>query len=103
MTIDHRKQVLDTWVSEQLGAAVVGEAASSDAFFRRYFRYAMNEKTFIAMDAPPQHGECKTFVARARLLASADIHVPDVLAENHHQGFLLLSDLGKFFLETTQE
>jgi len=46
------------------------------------------------MDAPPEHEDCRPFVAVARLFAAAGVHVPQVLAEDFDNGYLLLSDLG---------
>lgn len=68
--------------------------ASSDASFRRYFRFTQQNDTFIVMDAPPEHEDCRPFVAIARLFKQAGVHVPQVLREDLEQGFLLLTDLG---------
>jgi len=46
------------------------------------------------MDAPPQHENCAPFVQIAKLFGDAGVHVPQVLAQDLSQGFLLLSDLG---------
>lgn len=48
----------------------------------------------IAMDAPPEHEDCRPFVRVARLMADAGINVPRVLHEDLERGFLLLTDLG---------
>ncbi|ABI60589.1 MULTISPECIES: aminoglycoside phosphotransferase family protein [Nitrosomonas] len=68
--------------------------ASADASFRRYFRVAFPRETLIAMDAPPQLEDCRPFLHAASVFAKASIHVPDIVAQNLDQGFLLLSDLG---------
>jgi aminoglycoside/choline kinase family phosphotransferase len=69
--------------------------ASSDASFRRYFRVTRpGERSLIVMDAPPSHEDCAPFVRVARLFSEAGVHVPEILAEDLQQGFLLLSDLG---------
>ncbi len=47
-----------------------------------------------AMDAPPPQEDCAPFVRVAGLFAAAGVHVPEILAEDLAQGFLLLSDLG---------
>ena len=70
-------------------------AASSDASFRRYFRWEAQGRSFILMDAPPPQENCRPFVAVAALLAEAGVQVPEVLAEDLERGFLLLSDLGR--------
>ncbi|HCN45492.1 MAG TPA: aminoglycoside phosphotransferase [Pseudomonas sp.] len=102
---DVRLQHLTVWLDEQLaslfrtqgwGAVPAGSltAASSDASFRRYFRWEAEGRSFIIMDAPPPQENCRPFVDIARLLASAGINVPVIHAEDLDRGFLLLSDLG---------
>lgn len=71
------------------------ETASADASFRRYFRVTWPDGgTRIVMDAPPSHENCQPFLQVAALFEDAGVHVPEVLAKNLDQGFLLLSDLG---------
>jgi aminoglycoside/choline kinase family phosphotransferase len=69
--------------------------ASADASFRRYFRVNVNGETRIVMDAPPPQEDCRPFVRVAALMREAGINVPQVIAQDLEQGFLLLSDLGK--------
>ncbi len=45
------------------------------------------------MDAPPQHEDCVSFLHVAKVFSEANVHVPEVLAQDLKQGFLLLSDL----------
>ena len=68
--------------------------ASSDASFRRYYRVAFEGKTRIAMDAPPEHEDCRPFIHVARVFLAAGVHVPEILEQDLEQGFLLLTDLG---------
>ncbi len=69
--------------------------ASADASFRRYFRIATHGgDNRIVMDAPPAHENCEPFVRIAGLLRHAGCQVPDVLAWDEAQGFMLLSDVG---------
>ncbi len=68
--------------------------ASADASFRRYFRIRSGAQSWIVMDAPPQHEDCRPFVHVAALLHQAGVHVPAVLAQDLERGYLLLSDLG---------
>lgn len=70
-------------------------AASSDASFRRYFRWESSPHSFILMDAPPPQENCRPFVEMASILAETGVHVPDILAADLERGFLLLSDLGQ--------
>jgi hypothetical protein len=86
---------LTRWVFEDLGFAGGRIApASGDASFRRYFRVARGEDSYIAMDAPPEKEHLEPFVSVARMLLGIGLNVPVILAQDARQGFLLLSDLG---------
>ncbi|OZA28907.1 MAG: aminoglycoside phosphotransferase, partial [Hydrogenophilales bacterium 17-61-9] len=95
-----RLQALKAWAALQLGAESIEIVpASADASFRRYFRVALNqggakERDYIVMDAPTAHEDCRPFITVARLFADAGVHVPQVMAQDLQQGFLLLTDLG---------
>ena len=90
-----RLQALQDWAARQLGGDSLDIApASADASFRRYFRVTAKGRDYIVMDAPPAHEDCRPFIAVARLFADAGVHVPQVLAQDLDQGFLLLTDLG---------
>jgi len=69
-------------------------SASSDASFRRYFRWHSGVHSLILMDAPPTHENSLPFVQISQLLLGAGVHAPFVLAQDLEQGFLLLTDLG---------
>jgi N-acetylmuramate 1-kinase len=71
--------------------------ASADAGFRRYFRLSGGAaaSSFIVMDAPPEHENCAAFVKIATLMHEAGVRVPQVLAWDQAQGFMLLNDLGQ--------
>ncbi len=94
VTSDPRKHAIDQWVSAYLGESVVGEPASADASFRRYFRYFHGDSSLVAMDAPPTQENCRPFVDIAGRLKRAGLHVPDIVHQDLQQGFLLLSDMG---------
>ncbi|HEX4943926.1 MAG TPA: phosphotransferase, partial [Usitatibacteraceae bacterium] len=70
------------------------QPASADASFRRYFRVSSEDRTWIAMDAPPEREDCRPFVKVASLMRAAGVHVPEIVAQDLAQGFLLLTDLG---------
>ncbi|UJP02551.1 MAG: phosphotransferase [Nitrosomonas sp.] len=90
-----RKQLLERWLQDQFPAQPFTlQPASADASFRRYFRAALGDRTFIVMDAPPQREDCTPFLRVAEILAASGVHVPEILAQNLDLGFLLLSDLG---------
>ncbi|MDO8436774.1 MAG: phosphotransferase [Nitrosomonadaceae bacterium] len=90
-----RLQLLESWLKTQFpGKSFTLSPASADASFRRYFRATFNDGTLIIMDAPPQQEDCTHFINIAKTFAMAGVHVPEVLAQDLTQGFLLLSDLG---------
>ena len=102
---DIRLQSLKLWLDEQLPALFADRdwgavppatltGASSDASFRRYFRWEGGGRTFIVMDAPPPQENCKPFVDIAHLLSKSGANVPLIYAQDLAQGFLLLNDLG---------
>lgn len=93
--MDARFYQLEHWLQTTLGYKNYQIApASADASFRRYFRVIRGRESVIVMDAPPEREDCAKFVRVARRLAEAGINVPQVLAEQLDDGFLLLSDLG---------
>ncbi|HEX5092086.1 MAG TPA: phosphotransferase [Burkholderiales bacterium] len=94
--VDPRLARLTRWIAGPLdGAPCTLAPASADASFRRYFRATLGDgRSFIAMDAPPEHEDCRPFVHVAALLRGAGVHAPEVVAQDLEQGFLLLGDLG---------
>ncbi|TKJ62676.1 aminoglycoside phosphotransferase [Pseudomonas sp. CFBP13506] len=112
---DLRLQQLEVWLEEQLPILFNAQdwgpvppatltAASSDASFRRYFRWEGGGRTLVVMDAPPPQENCKPFVDIAYLLATSGINVPKIYAEDLPRGFLLLNDLGtKTYLDVIDE
>jgi len=104
LTKDRRLEDLGAWLGTF--PALNGfqlETASADASFRRYFRVGVGERTWIAMDAPPEREDSLPFVRVAACLESMGLNAPEVLAANLQQGFLLLSDLGdREYLETLE-
>lgn len=94
--LDERLNILSRWVEELIGSAVELKPASSDASFRRYFRvFCPDERTYIAMDAPPEHESVAIFARAARYLNEAGLNVPVVHSLDESRGFALLSDLGE--------
>ena len=48
--------------------------------------------SLVVMDAPPDKEDCQPFVHVAQLMAQAGLRVPEVLAWDRTQGFMLLTD-----------
>jgi len=70
-------------------------AASADASFRRYLRIdTQSGQSLIVMDAPPDKENCQPFVHVQSLMTQAGLPVPQVLAWDEVNGFMLLTDMG---------
>lgn len=95
--LDPRAVAARDWAAVHLGRQPAAFApASADASFRRYFRLTEpGGRTLIVMDAPPRYEDSRPFIAVAAEMRAAGLHVPEVLASDLEQGFLLLSDLGR--------
>jgi hypothetical protein len=86
---------LRQWTESVLPVPLLSlDVASADASFRRYFRARTADSSYIVMDAPPTHEDCRPFIHIAGLFRSAGANAPEILAENLEQGFLLLTDFG---------
>lgn len=94
---DLRFTTLSAWLKNTLPDVRIEtlRAASSDASFRRYFRADKEDgTTLIIMDAPPPKEDVRPFIQVDELFKKTGVSVPDILAQDVEQGFLVLSDLG---------
>jgi aminoglycoside/choline kinase family phosphotransferase len=92
-----RLELLRHWLASALpGRRYTLSPASADASFRRYFRLRFEDEApaLIVMDAPPAQEDCRPWLQVAALFHAAGAHVPEVLARDVEQGFILMSDLG---------
>jgi N-acetylmuramate 1-kinase len=94
-----RETAFDAWLAPLATAHALRpetlRPASADASFRRYLRIdTAAGDSRIVMDAPPAQENCQPFVQVAGLMREAGLLVPEVLAWDEPQGFMLLSDLG---------
>lgn len=89
-----RLQALQAWLDTLDLPPFTLAPASSDASFRRYFRLQFDQRSLIAMDAPPPQEDCGPFVGIARAFGDIGVHVPEILAQDLARGFVLMSDLG---------
>jgi aminoglycoside/choline kinase family phosphotransferase len=94
--VDARRRALLEWVERVAGPpASAFEPVSSDASFRRYFRFlSADGKSLLAMDAPPAREKCADYVKVARMLGHAGLNAPRILASSIERGFVLIEDLG---------
>ena len=95
-----RHAAFDAWLAPLVAAHGLHSAslrpASADASFRRYLRLDTSTpgQSCIVMDAPPDKENCRPFVQVQALMQQAGLNVPQILAWDETQGFMLLSDLG---------
>ncbi len=96
--MDYRLQKINDWLAGELGLAPFRlESASADASFRRYFRMIPTDaegQTLVVMDAPPNQESLEPFLTIAGQLFDIGLNVPEIVARNVAEGFLLLGDLG---------
>ena len=91
-----RLRQIENWLHQTLNRSDIKiQPASADASFRRYWRIEHQGENLIVMDAPPGQEDCRPFMAIARLLEQAGVHVPRILASAPELGLLLLEDLGE--------
>jgi aminoglycoside/choline kinase family phosphotransferase len=67
---------------------------AGDASFRRYYRLGGNGRRAVLMDAPPPQEDVVPYIAVAQLLRRLGFSAPEVFAEDHAAGFLLIEDFG---------
>jgi aminoglycoside/choline kinase family phosphotransferase len=94
--MNDRQELLHHWLKNTSNVTEpMLHALTSDASFRRYFRFHQSTgDSYIVMDAPPEKENCVPYVAISRALRSHGLLTPEVFAEDISQGFLLLSDFG---------
>ena len=95
MPQDQRREQLQRWLADLFGVTSISvEPASSDASFRRYFRFLVDDQSYIAMDAPPEKENSEPFIRIGKRFYELGLNVPKIIDQDIDQGFLLLSDLG---------
>jgi len=95
MTQDTRLEQLKQWITTDLHWHNTHiEVASADASFRRYFRLFYQDKSYIAMDAPPEKEDILPFIDITQRLRKTGVHAPQIIAQSLSLGFLILEDLG---------
>lgn len=90
-----RQELLKKWLQQLYpNTTIQVEFAAADADFRRYFRATFpDQSTYIVMDAPPEKMTTDAYVRVQSLFAM--VNVPDIIARDIEQGFILLEDLGR--------
>ena len=95
---ENRESARRAFAVSALGAGITLTALGGDASFRRYFRVQDGDRSFILMDAPPEHGGVALFQTRSDQFRTCGLPVPEIYAADPAQGFLLLEDYGDRWL-----
>ncbi|MDQ6986247.1 MAG: phosphotransferase [Mariprofundaceae bacterium] len=91
---DVRKAQALVWAQTVLNQAVNLLPLAGDASFRRYFRVNSADEQYVLMDAPPNRENVQPFLAVRDWMQQAGLRVPQLIAADAEQGFLLLEDFG---------
>ncbi len=90
---------IEAWVSNDLGFKDYRfEVVSDDASYRKYYRLILKDKTYIIMDSSMQVESIYPFIDISVRLLKAKVQIPRRYAQNLHDGYLLLEDLGNTHL-----
>lgn len=94
-----REIALQAWLCGQfMENFIVLEPLSGDAGFRCYYRFSIQDKSYIAVDAPPEKSNNHAFIHIQKMLQNNQVPVPRVEYVDLALGFLCLSDLGECLL-----
>ncbi len=91
---DARLTQATQWLHEVLDVSFDVRLLAGDASFRRYFRVHAEDASWVLMDAPPEKEDCSPFLRVRAWFQNTQLRVPDLIAEDQQQGFLLLQDFG---------
>ena len=90
-----RSEQLQIWLQDVTVSTFTHiDPVAQDASVRRYWRIYCPRRSYIVMDAPPELLNCQPFIDIAQVLHDLGLNVPEIIASDVGNGFLLLSDLG---------
>lgn len=90
-----RTMLLEKWLKNTLNLERIQLIPlTNDASFRCYYRIAVNNTSYIVMDAPPDKENSLPFLNIAERLCVAGLNAPQIIARDLEQGFLILTDFG---------
>jgi aminoglycoside/choline kinase family phosphotransferase len=91
---EDREAVIAAFLRQHGWESAARGRLAGDASFRKYDRLRGTAGSAVLMDASPPHEDVRPFVRIARHLFKHGFGVPEILAEDHAAGLLLLEDLG---------
>lgn len=90
------KPALVSWTSEHFDLeACQVEQLPVEASTRKFWRCTNESKSWILMDSPPATENNEQFVTLSEVFLKAKVPVPQVIAYDLAQGFLIVTDVGK--------
>ena len=89
-----RGDAMDAFLSRIGWNGAVRSMLAGDASFRRYERVLFGDTIAVLMDAPPPWEDVRPFIAVTDVLGKCGVTVPNIIARDEAEGFLLLEDLG---------
>lgn len=89
-----RSAEMDQFLTRIGWAGATRRMLAGDASFRRYERVHHENVIAVLMDAPPPWEDVRPFASVTAQLAQFGMSVPQILAADEAEGFLLLEDLG---------
>ncbi len=96
-----REELRRSFVQTHFKTSFSMEPLAQDWASRRYFHIVSGDKTYVLMEAVPDHIQTATmghklsaYLKIAGLLRARGIHTPAILAADESEGFVLLEDLG---------
>ncbi len=96
MNPEQRLLALQAWLKLTLNLTHLNlTPLAGDASFRHYYRLQLSaEQSYIIMDAPPGLEDVKPFITMAHAFGELGVCVPQILAAESEQGFIILTDFG---------
>jgi aminoglycoside/choline kinase family phosphotransferase len=91
---ENREGVIEAFLRKHNWHDAARGRLAGDASFRKYERLQGPRGPAVLMDAPPPQEDVRPFVRIARHLFKHGFGVPEIMAEDHDAGLLLLEDLG---------
>ncbi len=96
---DSRRSQLKQWLIAQFSDENLSLIAlGGDAGFRRYFRFFINQQSYIAVDSPTDKCNNAAFISIQQKLKQGGVLVPSIIEHDEQHGFFCLSDLGDVLL-----
>lgn len=98
--MNQQTKQLTEWCEAQLGCKLTSfKLLHHDASPRLYYRIICDEHSWVLMDASQEKCTLSAFVTIAQGLLHNSILVPEIIAQDLNQGWLILSDFGDALLQ----